>query len=152
MRRSARCPASAESGGSQSRNPSDDGQQPSRKGAPMQFSNSLKGHLSASDGISDSARAVSVLVALSVLLFLVTAATYSSLGVVLPDMVREMHWNWSEAGLGFTLLGFACGASSWLPRILIRGFGADGTPVGGTGAISGLPPRFVRLRTTPSLL
>ncbi len=53
----------------------------------------------------DNGRALGALAALSVLLFLITAATYSSLGIVLPDMVREMHWNWAEAGFGFTLLG-----------------------------------------------
>lgn len=82
-------------------------------------------------------RALGVLLALSVLLFLVTAATYSSLGVVLPNMVREMHWNWSEAGLGFTLLGVACGASSWFPRVLIRRFGVQTTLLIGTLVMSG---------------
>src|SRR5207253_1921663 len=50
---------------------------------------------------------------------------------------REMRWNWSQAGLGFTLLGFACGASSWLPRILIRRLGVKTTLVIGTAVMSG---------------
>jgi MFS family permease len=87
--------------------------------------------------IRDNARGLTVLLALSVLLFLVTAATYSSLGLVLPDMVREMHWTWSEAGLGFTLLAVACGASSWLPRILIRRFGVQTALIVGTLVMSG---------------
>lgn len=88
-------------------------------------------------GLRENGRALGVLVALSVLLFLITVATYSALGVVLPDMVREMHWNWAEAGLGFTLLGVACGASSWLPRILIRRFGIQTTLIVGTLVMSG---------------
>ena len=40
--------------------------------------------------------------AFSLILFLITAATYSSLGVVLPAMVKDLGWSWSEAGLGFT--------------------------------------------------
>jgi MFS family permease len=87
--------------------------------------------------IYENGRSLGVLLALSVLLFLITSATYSSLGVVLPDMVREMHWNWSQAGLGFTLLGASCGASSWLPRILIRRFGVQTALIVGTFVMSG---------------
>jgi len=87
--------------------------------------------------ISQNGRALAVLLALSVLLFLVTAATYSSLGVVLPNMVKEMGWNWAQAGLGFTLLGVACGASSWLPRVLIRRFGVQTALIVGTLVMSG---------------
>lgn len=87
--------------------------------------------------ISHNSRALTVLLALSVLLFFVTAATYSSLGVVLPDMVKEMGWNWSQAGLGFTLLGVACGASSWLPRILIRKLGVQTALIVGTVVMTG---------------
>ena len=58
--------------------------------------------------------------AFSLILFLITAATYSSLGVVLPAMVKDLGWSWSEAGLGFTLMGAATGASSWFPAALIR--------------------------------
>jgi MFS family permease len=87
--------------------------------------------------LRENGRAFGVLLALSVLLFLITAATYSSLGVVLPEMVKEMGWSWSQAGLGFTLLGFACGASSWLPRTLIRRYGVQTTLVIGTLVMSG---------------
>ena len=36
----------------------------------------------------------------SLLLFLITAATYSSLGVVIPAMVPELGWSWEHAFLG----------------------------------------------------
>ena len=36
---------------------------------------------------------------MSALFFIITAATFSSLGVVLPAMVAELHWSWAERGL-----------------------------------------------------
>ena len=69
--------------------------------------------------------------AFSLILFLITAATYSSLGVVLPAMVKDLGWSWSEAGLGFTLMGAATGASSWFPAALIRRFGLRATLAAG---------------------
>jgi MFS family permease len=73
--------------------------------------------------------------AFSLILFLITAATYSSLGVVLPAMVRELGWSWSEAGLGFTLMGAATGASSWFPAALIRRFGLRATLAAGSAVM-----------------
>ena len=70
--------------------------------------------------------------ALSLLFFLVTAGTFSSLGVVLPAMVRELHWSWAQAGMGYTILGIACGLASFLPAILIRRIGVRGTILSGT--------------------
>jgi MFS family permease len=75
--------------------------------------------------------------AFSLVLFLITASTYSALGVVLPSMVSEQHWNWTEAGLGFTLLGAATGASSFIPAILIRRLGVRPTLALGTGVMAG---------------
>ncbi len=79
-------------------------------------------------GIFKSVRSVSPLAGghlatLSTLDLLISAATFSSLGIVLPHMVSELEWNWSQAGLGFTILGAACGGSSLLPTLLIRKFG-----------------------------
>jgi MFS family permease len=65
--------------------------------------------------------------AFSVVLFLITAGTYNALGVVLPNMVKDEGWSWTEAGFGFTLLGGATGASSFLPEILIRRLGVRAT-------------------------
>ena len=60
---------------------------------------------------------------MSTLELLISAATFSSLGVVLPHMVSELDWNWSQAGFGFTILGAACGGSSLIPTLVIRKFG-----------------------------
>ena len=90
-----------------------------------------------------------VLGCLSLLLFLITASTFSSLGVVLPTMVKELSWNWSGAGLGFTLLGAACGASSWFPTLLIRRFGVRATLLTGAGV---MVAGFVALASAHSLL
>ena len=72
----------------------------------------------------------------SVVLFLITAATYNALGVVLPAMVKEEGWSWTEAGFGFTLLGAATGGSSFIPPILIRRFGVRFTLLCGTAVMS----------------
>ncbi|MBV9509786.1 MAG: MFS transporter, partial [Caulobacteraceae bacterium] len=80
----------------------------------------------------DGARRAWVLVgAFSLVLFLITGATYNALGVVLPDMVREEGWSWTVAGFGFTMLGAATGASSFIPPVLIRRFGVSTTLVCG---------------------
>ena len=64
---------------------------------------------------------------LSLIYFVVSAGAFSSLGVALPAMVRDLNWNWSDAGLGYTLLGVACGLASPLPALLIRRIGVRGT-------------------------
>lgn len=80
-----------------------------------------------------------VLACFSLLLFLGFASTFSALGVTLPNMVREMGWNWTQAGLGFTLLGVSCAASSYLPAKLIRRFGVRAPLLLGTAVLcSGL--------------
>ena len=68
-------------------------------------------------------RAAASLFAFSLVLFLITAGTYNALGVVLPTMVTQLHWGWTAAGLGFTMLGAATGASSFIPSWLIMRFG-----------------------------
>ena len=77
--------------------------------------------------MQDSWRKYVVLAAFCVMLFLITAGTYSSLGVVLPHMVQELGWSWRDAGLGFTLLGVFTGASSLVPAFLIRKVGVRST-------------------------
>lgn len=62
----------------------------------------------------------SMLILLGFVYFLATATTFTSLGVVLPSMINELEWNWTQAGLGFTLLGLTCGLASFLPTLLIR--------------------------------
>lgn len=61
--------------------------------------------------------------ALSVLFFVITAGSFTSLGVVLPEMVGALHWRWEEAGLGYTVLGVACGLASLAPTVVIRRLG-----------------------------
>ena len=75
--------------------------------------------------------------ALSLLFFVVSAGTFSSMGVVLPSMVRELHWNWKQAGMGYTLLGVGCGLASFIPAILIRRIGVPSTLVVGTILLAG---------------
>src|SRR6185312_14294066 len=74
--------------------------------------------------------------AFSLVLFLITAGTYNALGVVLPHMVSEEGWSWTEAGFGFTLLGAATGASSFLPQMLIRKVGVRATLLIGTAVMA----------------
>jgi MFS family permease len=81
-------------------------------------------------------RAWSALAAFSALLFLITASTFSALGVVLPAMVKDEAWSWTEAGLGFTLLGACCGASSFIPAYLIRRYGVRAVLMLGTGVMA----------------
>lgn len=73
-----------------------------------------------------------VLSAFSLMFFLVTAATFTSLGVVLPSMVKDLGWDWTSAGLGFTLLGISCGLSSYPPAMTIRRYGVRVTVLIGT--------------------
>lgn len=93
-------------------------------------------------------RPLILLGAFSLLFFLITASTFSSLGVVLPHMVNEMNWSWALAGLGFTLLGAFCGASSFLPAFLIRKVGVRATILLGSAVMVG---GFACLATTRGL-
>jgi MFS family permease len=86
--------------------------------------------------------------ALSLLLFLITASTFSSLGVVLPAMIKENGWGFGPAFLGFTFLGAFCGASSKLPAILIRKIGVRGTIVAGSAV---MVAGFACLAASPGL-
>src|ERR1700710_1971414 len=72
------------------------------------------------------------LAAVSVMFFLMTATTFSSLGVVLPAMIGELHWSWGGAGTGFSLLGVATGVTATLPATMIRRFGVRTTLVVGS--------------------
>jgi len=75
------------------------------------------------------------LAAVSVVYFLITATTFSSLGVVLPAMIGELHWSWGGAGTGFSLLGVAAGVTATLPATMIRRFGVRATLVAGSLAM-----------------
>lgn len=86
--------------------------------------------------------------ALSLLLFLITASTFSSLGVVLPAMIKEQGWAFGPAFLGFTFLGAFCGGSSKLPAILIRKIGVRGTIIAGSAV---MVAGFACLAASPGL-
>ena len=77
-------------------------------------------------------RAWITLAAMSVIFFLITATTFSSLGVVLPAMIGELHWSWGGAGSGFSVLGVAAGITATIPASLIRRFGVRATLVAGS--------------------
>ena len=76
-------------------------------------------------------RAWLTLALMSALYFIITAATFGSLGMVLPAMVKELGWSWTGAGFGFSLLGFFCGITSAVPAALIRRFGVRATLLAG---------------------
>lgn len=77
--------------------------------------------------VKAGARAWAALVALSLLFFLITAGSFTALGAVLPDMVASLHWSWTAAGLGYTILGVTCGLASYAPAALIRRIGVRAT-------------------------
>ncbi|MEY4964638.1 MAG: hypothetical protein RL274_221 [Pseudomonadota bacterium] len=68
-------------------------------------------------------RAWLTLALMSALFFVITAATFTSLGLALPAMSQELHWSWSEAGIGYSLLAVCCGLTSYAPAALIRRVG-----------------------------
>src|SRR5579872_215784 len=98
-------------------------------------------------------RAWLTLALMSALFFIITAATFTSLGLALLPMVAELHWSWADAGFGFTLLGFFCGITSAVPATLIRKWGVRACLLVGTLVMSiaflclaraeGLPLYFV---------
>lgn len=81
--------------------------------------------------IERGGRAWATLGLMSALYFIITAATFGSLGLALPAMVAEMGWSWTGAGFGFTLLGFLCGITSGVPAGLVRRFGVRACLIAG---------------------
>ncbi len=77
------------------------------------------------------------LAAISAVFFLITATTFSSLGVVLPAMINELHWSWGAAGGGFSLLGVAAGITATIPASMIRRLGVRATLVTGSLVMAG---------------
>lgn len=101
-----------------------------------------------SSALRPAPRRWAAFLSLSLLYFLVSAGTFSSLGVALPAMVSELKWTWTGAGLGYTLLGLACGLSSFAPAMAIRRLGVG--PSLGLGVIL-LVVGFASLALTRSL-
>ena len=73
----------------------------------------------------------------SAFFFFITASTFSSLGVVLPYMIEELSWTWSQAGTGFSLLALLVGLAGTLPAWTIRRFGIKATYVIGSVIMGG---------------
>ncbi len=75
---------------------------------------------------------------ISAIFFLISAGTFSSLGVVLPFMIGELSWSWSQAGTGFSLLALTVGLASTLPTWILRRYGIKATyGIGGAIMASG---------------
>ena len=72
----------------------------------------------------------------SAFFFFITASTFSSLGVVLPYMIEEFSWSWSQAGAGFSLLALLVGLAGALPAWTIRRFGIRATYALGAVALA----------------
>jgi MFS family permease len=84
----------------------------------------------------------------SAFFFHITAATFTSFGVVLPFMIEHLAWTWSQAGTGFSLLALMVGLSGALPAWTLRRFGVRATyGAGGLVMASG----FGLLATTAGL-
>ena len=55
------------------------------------------------------------------LIFLVaTGGAFSSLGVLLPTMLAEFGWSWTQGGTLFTAIGLATGLTSTVPAFIIK--------------------------------
>ena len=75
---------------------------------------------------------------ISAIYFTISAATFSSLGIVLPYMIHDLSWSWSQAGTGFSLLALLVGLASALPAWTIRRFGIAATyGIGGAIMVAG---------------
>ena len=84
----------------------------------------------------------------SAIFFHITGSTFTSLGVVLPYMIKDMSWSWTNAGLGFTLLALLTGLASTLPAWMLRNFGIKATyGIGGAVMATG----FSQLALTTGL-
>ena len=90
-----------------------------------------------------------VLGAFSLLQALITVCVYTALGIVLQLMVHDESWTWTEAGMGFTVIGICIGGSSYLPALLIRRFGVRATLLLGTVLVTGGLAVFSVTRNLP---
>jgi MFS family permease len=68
-----------------------------------------------------------MLLAVGILYLIMMGSTFSSLGVVLPHMMKSLGMDFSQAGLGFTMLATAAGLSSILPGMIIKRLGGRAT-------------------------
>lgn len=73
-----------------------------------------------------SLRAAGLFIVLSLIFFHITATTFASLGVVLPAMIAELQWSWTEAGFGFTALALFTGVFSPVAAVSLKRLGLRG--------------------------
>ncbi|MEL7389865.1 MAG: MFS transporter [Pseudomonadota bacterium] len=60
---------------------------------------------------------------MSTIFLATTGGTFSSLGVLLPQMIQDIGWTWTQAGLGFTVLALFTGITSTVPAFTIERIG-----------------------------
>ena len=72
-----------------------------------------------------------ILIAVSIMFFFISAATFMSLGVVLFEMIKALHWTQTEAGVSFSILGLSCCLTSPVPMALASRIGARWTMAAG---------------------
>ncbi len=77
--------------------------------------------------ITDAWRGWTQFALVSAFFFFITGSTFTSFGVVLPFMIEELSWNWSEAGFGFSLLALMVGLFGAVPAWTIKKFGIAAT-------------------------
>ena len=63
---------------------------------------------------------------LSAIFLQITATTFASLGIVLPSMIKELDWTWTQAGLGYTFLALFTGVFSPIAAGSLKHLGARG--------------------------
>ncbi len=84
----------------------------------------------------NSSRAAGLFAVLSLIFFHVTATTFASLGVILPAMIAEFQWSWTEAGFGFTALALFTGLFSPVAAQSLRRLGLRGNYALGGAALA----------------
>jgi MFS family permease len=105
-----------------------------------------------------SPKPAGLFIILSLIFFHITAATFASLGVVLPAMIGELQWSWTQAGFGFTALALFTGlfspvAATSLKRLGLRGNYALGGVIMATGfALLSMTKGLILYLTATSLL
>lgn len=84
------------------------------------------------------ARRWALFAVISAIFFLINGATFSSLGILLPFMIEELSWSWSQAGTGFSLFALTVGLASMVPAWTLRRLGITATyGIGGAVMVAG---------------
>ncbi|MEZ5891579.1 MAG: MFS transporter [Parvularculaceae bacterium] len=84
-----------------------------------------------------SKRAAALFIVLALTFFHITASTFASLGVVLPAMIGELNWSWTQAGFGFTALALFTGLFSPVAAASLNRLGIRGNYAAGGAAMAG---------------